>query len=758
MTNHYRVVAVMWSLCAWLSAVPPAQADSPFRLDGDRLVVTTDKLELVLGQGAVVALLDRATGEYLSNGDVRDGVRHVPTGAGVVNDAWSFRQAWYQGGPKHCAAQENLQTARRRPEPGVAPTLKRISASEAEVVYTRLTGGQEGDQIRYRVAIDSKSQEVLLTGEVRLANPETPPLTLDLAFPNLKCPAVILGCGTRIAATMPQRRVDYCTRTANNLYSPSVVVLEGIRGVAAFFPESHTANVNAYLAHTPDADDAAVFSTGTDPRHEKAVIRSVPLRIGVYPTWVAAARRYRERFEAIAGAKPLWEQTPRWVRRVHAVHTGAPGGHHGNPKPEEANAYYERLAQLIAPETLLLYYWNGSGIVVAGDPRYMTRLGWPKPHVIRAIKAHGFRWIGYHHYTLLFPPHGIQDRFKKIEQNNWGLPEGYVFTPDYGGPPEKFHEHFRPISTGYYKPMDEARLWVYHPGSQRGREYFVRNFGNYCKFHNADGNYLDICGCGSENHFPPEKKVFEGMTYRMGEDRMLGETKQQLPELAMMSEVQSPWSLAHTFYTYEGASHYTHARAYWTNDSIINHPLRTALWGSYCWTRESVLQPHESALMGALPELHLEDPWSIARCRLFSQGELFHDVPPTWDPEALAYFRAKGDRWLQFRRLPYGDAYAELTDDGPQVRLGRFSGVTKSPLERPAWIPRWQAYRDGKPIGLNSARCYPFIAQVPEKEGDYHVTALPADAFVRAFRNDAKGWSTVEFGSRRTMAFQGQGF
>ena len=745
MTHRHLAIVVLCSACAWLPTHAQA-APSPFRLEGDRLIVTTGKLELVLQHGAVVMLRDLGTGEYFAFGDQRDGVRTVPSGAAATADGWSFHQAWYKGGPARYAADKKLQDMRRRPLPGVAPILKPISATEAEVTYTKLTGGTDGDAIRYRVAIDATTQEVLLTGDVRLADPEAPPQSLDLAFVNLKSPAVVLGCGTRIAATVPKRRIDYCIRSSNNLYSPAVAVLEGYRGVAALFPELPTARLNIYLAHAPETDDAVVFQSGIDPRHDKAVVRAAPLRVGVYGTWVDAARRYRERFQALTGAKPLWEQTPTWVRKIHAVHTSAPGGGHGNPKPEEAQAYYSRLAKIVPSEALLLFYWNGNGIVVFGDHRYMTKLGWPKPHVVKALKSHGFHWLGYHPYTLLMPAHAIKARFERIREHKWGIPEGYTFTPDYGGPPEKFFDYFRPVSTGYYKPIDEARLWVYHPGSAKGRAYFVHNFRNYCKFHNADGNYMDVAGADADHHFPPEKKVIEDMTCRMGEDRMLREAREKLPELAMMSEVQSSWSVAHTFYTWEGASHYTHARAYASNDSIVNHPLRAALWGSYCWTRESVLQPDESALMGSLPALHLDDPWSIARARLFAKEELFNDLPKTWDPEALACFRAKGGRWFQFRRLPYGDGYVEIKGKRQQVHLGRFTGVTESPLKTVAWIPGWQACNEGKPFGLNPARTYPFISQKPDGQGDYSVAALPAGAFVGAFRNHAKGWSTVEFG------------
>ena len=750
------VIVTLCVACAQLPRTSAAGEPSAFRLDGDRLIVTTGKLELVLQQGAIVGLRDRGTGERLVQGDGSAQIRAVPTGVATVADGWVFRRRWYREGPEGCAADKKLQEGRRRPAAGASPAFTRISPTEGEVVYSALTAGNEGDTIRYRIATDKDTQEVLIRGEVRLADASVAAQSLDLTFAGVKCPAVIMGCGTRIEADRLERHIDYCARKTNNLYSPLMAVLEGRQGVAAVFVDAFLDKMNVYLAHAPEADDAVVVSAGTDPRLKPGVVRMAPVRVGIHASWVDGARRYRERFEELTGAKPLWQQTARWVRKIHAVHTGAPGGGHGDPTPEDAMAYYKKLAGLIDPAALLLFYWNGNGIVVGADHRYMTRLGWPKPQVVRAIKAHGFRWMGYHHYTLLFPPHAIPARYERIKKHKWGMPNGYVFTPDYGGPPERFHDHFRPVSTGYYKSMDEARLWVYHPGTRKGREFFIRNFGNYCRFHGMDGNYLDICGADGGHHFPDAKKVLEGMTYRMGEDRLLREAKEALPDFAFMSEVQSSWSVAHTFYTWEGASHILRPRQYASIDLINNHPLRTALWGSYCWTRESEIAPDESALMGCLPELHMEDPWSVARAQLFAEEELFNDLPDTWDPAAMAYYRGKGGRWFQFRRLPYGDGFVELTGErrGFRVRLGRFLGVGESPLEESATIPGWQAYRDGKPIGLNPARAYPFLMGKPEAAEDYVVAELPPDTFVRALRNDPKSWSTVELG---TTAEPGQG-
>ncbi len=737
--THRLVAALMLMLAGG------GQAAISIRLDGDRVIVTTERIELVMQRGAVTGLRDLTTGEPFALATRDAAVETVPSGVALAENSWAFREAWYRGGPARCASDKKLQELRRRPAAGSPPAFTRISPVEAEVVYSGLTRGAAGDAIRYRIVIDTNTHEVLLSGETRLSGTNAPPRSLDLAFLNLKSAAVILGCGTRIEAGHPGRRVDTCNRWANNLASPNCAILEGRRGVASLFPESVDAYVNILLAHDPGSDDAVVYTAGRDARHGPDEIRSAPLRIGVHANWVEAARRYRERFEELTGARPLWEQTPLWVRKIHAVHTGAPGGNHGNPPQQETEAYYDRLAGAIDPAALLLFYWNGNGIVQFGDHRYFTRLGWPKPHVVAALKQRGFRWIGYHPYTLFRTAAGMREWLGRAALANYGMPEGYTFQPDYGGPPdfESFYTHFLPVSA-----ETEEHL-IYHPGSLKGRQYFVRNFGNYCKFHNMDGNYLDICGADHDHRFPSGKKVQEGMTYRMGEACLLREAKEKLPELAMMSEVQSAWTVAHTFYTWEGSSHYWHARTYASNDSIVNHPLRTALWGSYCWTQETELEPDESALMGGLPELRLDDPWSIARCRLHAGEELFHGLPESWEPDVLACYRAKGNRRFEYRRLPWGDGYVELTAKGRVARLGRFSGVSESPLPGPVWIPGWPAWSaPGRPIGLDPDRVYPFISATNAPGGDFNIGSLPPGVSVRAVRRDAKAWHTVEFGTR----------
>lgn len=718
-------------LCA-LSSALPAQ-EQPFLLRGDRLKVTSSALELVIQGGAVVHIRDRRTGEVLADGDPWPKLKEIPSGSSPVHDWYTLRSRWSRG-PSAYAENRLVQIARRRPTPGSVPEFTQVTPTEARLVYRELTNGVAGDELSYTIRIDAEAGDILLSAATRLVEPKRPPLTLDVPLPNLKARAVLLGNGARYTSD-DRPVVDYCMRLANNMYSPRIAILEGAQGCVAVWPDTPFMMDNIYLAHRGDANDV-ILHAGRDYRQrDLSRIESVAWRMGAFRTWVDAARRFRNTFEKRTGARPLWQQTPTWVRNIHAVHTII-------PDTDRADEYYGSLAEQFDPRKLLLFYWNGNGIILFGDHRYMTKaVARPVPPVIDAIKKHGFRWMGYHPYVLIFSPSGREAQLEKIRTRGWGLPEGYAFNPDYPGPPDKLYEYFQPISGKYYSG---AELWLYHPGSKAGREYLVPNFGNYCKFHRMDGAYFDILGSEHQSMFPKEKKIFDGLNYRMGEERALREIKEAHRGLAIMSEVQSAWTIAHTFYTWEGASHIGLPRSHPSIKTKTDHPLRTALWGSYCWTREKGLDPVYAALLGTLPQLDLDNDWRAARCKLFTEEELFNDLPVAWDPDAYAYYRAKGNRWFQFRKLPFGDGYVELTADGYKVRLARLIGQHRYPLDVPARIQHWVAYKSDRPIGLNPAGTYPFLIEAPKPEPWLRIADLPEGVFINAIRH-CDTHSVVEF-------------
>jgi hypothetical protein len=709
---------------------PGLAEDNPaFQIRDDRLIITTDKIEMTFQGGAAVSLRDRKTGEVFSGGEILPAAQNVPCGATTIQDEWKFETNWIKQGPAAYRNDSKLQAARRLPGMDVPPVLKVLSPYEAEIVYT--ISKEKQDEFRYKFQVDPKTGEILLFGSVRLG--DLSPQRFHVPFLNLNNPAIILGPGIRILRTDPSI-IECCTRAANGFTSPRVAIVEGSKSVVAIWPESVDSNDDIWLAHDPANTDTVLFTTDRDPRWDPPTIETAPLRIGLFPTWTAAARRYRECFQTITGAKPLWEQSPAWVRNIHAVHTGI-------PSPIDAESYYRNLSQIVDPHKLLLFYWNGDGIIAFGDHRYMTQqLGRPKPEVIPWIKEFGFKWMGYHPYMLLMKPSFIDERLQKINAKGWGLPDNYTFTPDYGGTPENFQNYFQAASADYF-----GNGLVINPASKEGKEYLVRNVGNYSRFHQMDGVYLDICGSDQSGKFSDEKKVMNGLTYRMGEDRILQDLQTAHPELALMSEYPSLWTVAHTFYTWAGEGYFQLSRSL-GRDPFPTHPMRTALWGSFCWTRMGNLEPDEAALAGALPELNLKDDWSVARCKLFAEEEFFNDLPDEWDPEALACYRGKEGRWFQFRKLPYGDGFVAMTKKGYDLRLGRFHGQTHSPLAVPVRMQGWPAYRENGPIGLNPGRTYPFLLEKPKPDGPFVIDALPRGVYINAVRH-AKKWSVVEFGT-----------
>jgi hypothetical protein len=724
------------------SACSALLADNTFEFDPavKSLAVTTSSLQVKILGGAVVALRDRRTGEIFSTGASRDEIEQASVGAVC-------------GGQPELAevAKKVRPTVARKPSPDSPVVFRQTSPREVILIYSGLSNGPAEDELHIGLRVESDG-ELSFRVEMRSSDPARTAREVYLPFVKLTPPAVIMGCGTRSArgdAAFNER----CMRIANNLYSPPVAVIEGARSVMGLWPEPASFGYDdLVVAHRPECDEVvpqvSIAFDAKDPGtiREPGVTRSSWWRLAALPSWMDVARRYRAHFEKRTGAKPLWQQSPAWVCAIHAVCMERPN----TTDADVAEKFYADLAARFDPEKLLLFYWNGNCILLFGDHRYMPNFQYPKPQEIDVLRRHGFRWMGYHPYVLVMSPKGKDKHLEETRRRGFGVPEGYTFQPDYAGPAdiEKFYDYWRPVAAGYYAPLEESpKLWTLHPGAKLTRDYLAHNFGNYCRAHQMSGAYLDILGAdhAGQNleNAPSDRRIMEGRDWRRGEEAACDAMKHANPDLALMSEVNSEWTVPHTFYTWEGESHLTHPRPV-----RLNHPLRAACWGSYTWTRfQSEDNPDSLVLMAGLPSARLADDWSVARAKLYCDEELFHDLPPQWDADALACFRGKSGRWFQYRKMPWGCAYAEMTPTGSKVRLGRLVNHREFPVELgAARIQHWPAYRDGKPIGLNPVHTYNFLLETPQSDERFWVTELPTGVFVTAIRH-AEKHSVVELGT-----------
>jgi hypothetical protein len=632
-----------------------------------RLTINTKMLELSIEAGAIVYIKDKASNELLVNAN--------------SSDNFPISPQFPQGDPRlflgfTSISPEGNHHYRLPRDPSV--TYQIVSNHKAMLTYSPLhyVGNQRGGELTYGMNVDENSGEIVfqLTGIETEINQPRHPFTIDLPIINFKKDSVILGSGAKYNRGDPESK-DRTSRPGLGLYSPSMAVAAGNGSCVAVWSESdkNISGEDVGLRHHPEYDHI-IFHTPQDPKQEnKHKIVSSPWRIGTYKDWVEAARRWRKRFEQRTKAKPLWENRATWVRKIHAVHAG---------RHFAKGSEYAQLANIVPPANLLYFMWNGDRIVLFGDHTLIAGIVAPQPRELQLIKKGGWRLLLYHPWTLYYSQAGANARLQKSKDKGW-LQKNYQFHPDYEGTAVDWYNYWADVDTTYNKlPKDEG-LNVIHPGSTKFKNYLVRNYRNWCATYQADGAYFDILGADMSAKFSAKRKIIEGQDYATGEKNAIARINKDLPNLAVMSEYLNSGLLPHVFYTWEGYSHVTQNGYAKTK---INHPLRTALIGSYVWSQEQYLggatpfNNEVSALLGALPGLSLVGDykvsksralWSQARVKLFCQEELFNDLPPKWDPEALAYYRSKGGHWFKFKKLG-GNHYAyveEIPGGSDLIRL-----------------------------------------------------------------------------------------
>jgi hypothetical protein len=622
-----------------------------FNFRFERLILKTSLLHLEIKDGAVVFLRDKQTTEVLVDSDAA-GQCELDA---MLTAGFASKDA--KGNVTlHCPSRfQNV-------------TFTSLDAYRGKLTYQGMPDATD-TRLEFDIAVDPQTGEVLvrLTGLETI--PEKTPSAINLTLMSLKTPAIILGSGVKVQRETPAIETQ-TTESGYGLHGVTMAVIEGRQSVAAVWSEStQFAPEYIRLIHTPKQDHIILHSE-RDPKEPIVGQISSPVwRIGTYPAWVNAAARWQQEFEQRTGAKPLWENRTEWVRKVHAVFDSTNQLYGGTPEK------YAELAALAAPEKVLFYLWNGDRIVLFGDHTLAAQIGRPDPEMLTVIEKYGWPLLLYHPFNLVFTENGAEDRLAYLAGQGW-LPENYQFTPDYPGAPEDWFTFWKEARGDY----DET-LAILHPASGKFHQYLAQNFGNYTRRYGAEAAYMDVLGNDGISFFPQGGQIVDGQDYVTGERGAVSYLQKQLPQLGIMSEYQSSWLIPYTFYTWEGIE--THQRQANVANTHLNHPLRTALLGSYMWTRETNSAQADdilAALLGTLPQVSLVGDydvseerarWSQERVKLFCDEELFNALPAQWDDDALAYYQSqKSGHWFKFVRIESSYGYVEILPNGEEsVRL-----------------------------------------------------------------------------------------
>jgi hypothetical protein len=666
----------------WLCTVTPVnfgiQQAPQFRMNNGLLTITTSLMEMDIYQGLITRvqaysqLGESVIEEIIKPASLTSPTQNLPS---VSNGLMGFTS-------KDTIGNYYL----RWPLWGnraATSVFSQIDAYTVKVTYDPLLYGDlvPTGKLVYTITVDPLTGEILLKADGTEMTAGYAPFTIDIPIVNISTP-VILGSGVRYEKTDPST-ITYTSYYGEGIYAPSMFVVEGLSSVFSVWSENSGVSIeNIELRHNSSAPDIVVLRTQQDYKQiNQYAILSPTWRFGTYKNWNTAAKRWRERFEARTGAKPLWNNAASWVRTIHASYPGL-----SNYDPSK----FSSIASAMSPENsnLLYFLWNGDRIALFGDHTLVNGTSSiPNPTTTTQIKdTYGWKLMLYHPYTLIYQEDDAEQRRQSLI-NSGQLPANYPFTPDYANyqsglsyaeQQQRWQNYWNDVKI----PLPGFDVdYLLHPGASKTRNYIVENFAHFSATHRADGAYFDTSGSDAHSGFKAlNKAIIEGNDFLTGEKKVFEAIQAQHPQLGVMTEFQAWWLLPYSMFTWEGTDTHTNQLNV-SNIPLPNHPLRSALVSSYAWTSErrqavggtTWREPDYklAAYLGTLPELTLagdyqgsvtdaQARWTQARARLFGQYELFHDIPDTWDQDAMAYYRSNTCEWIKFK--PIGSTYGYLKE------------------------------------------------------------------------------------------------
>lgn len=727
--HRFAVMLVILSL-AWggfqpALAAPQQQTPASFSFANRVLSISTSRLDVRIENGAINYIKDKASGEVLVNGS-------------STQNRPSVTQGFIGFSSKDASGNYYL----RWPTESSTVTFSLLQPNAGRLTYSTLYyngSAAPGSTLVYDLTADS-SGEILVQMTATEGAAGLQPFRVDVPIMNSATQSVILGSGAEYFRSDAAKE-DQVSFPGYGLYSPTMAVIKGNQSVAGVWSEStRYAPDNIELLHRPAYDHLILYAGQDMAAANKQQIISPVWRIGTYPAWYEAARRWKAVFEARTGAKPLWQHTAPWVRNIHAVFEAA-----NNDYSEKPHKFAE-LASITPPQKTLYYEWNGDRIVLFGDPSLVRNSDRPTAIEMQYVRQYGWPMILYHPYTLIFNEQGASRRLNMLSGMGW-LPPGYQFTPDYAGTPANWQNYWADARGTY-----DSELHLLHPASDKFRNYLPRNLNNYLNQYGAVGAYMDTLGMDAGDWFPTDRQVQNGNSFVLGEMSVIALARQSNPNLAIMSEYSAPWLLPHIFFTYEGTETFLRQNQY--AKTRLNHPLKVALTGSYRWAKEDnseAIDDNISALLGTLPQVSLVGDWDIsneraiwsqARAKLFTENDLFNDIPPVWKDGVLAYYRSNSGNWFAYKKIGAVYGYVEILPDGSEiVRLTKdnIPAITATP--QPTKTPQATSTLTPQPTRSLPAEPYGYAEITPLR------IAPNETALVMLGLNNVpeQGYSGVEF-------------
>ncbi len=704
-----------WAVIALVLAGARA-AGAGVELQGDRIVVESDKGRAVIERGMVTELMNKLTGETYTNG------RGERKSAGL---AWHRTQAYM--------------------DERATVTLAKTAGNAAQIEATLA----DGHRLTTIVTLDPASQDMQIrqtasTKDKGLVGAQWAIEGLESARVRTLVPG---HSGVRLDENYPTPKTQFAWPVG---WEVQMTVVEGGRGgMAVWSQDTQMRFKTLKWERTKGNVTLSFLSQNFAPFDELTEVESCEWRLAFHEgDWRVPARRYRDWMEKTYGLKRLEDQTPGWVRAIRfLVIMGMD------------TKILDALKAHVRPEATLLYIPNWRQDPYDHNyPDYTAAEGFGE--FVKYARAMGYHVMPHMNYFGCHERNPAYERFKA-----WHMRD--PFTREF--------MYWVPSRLRLKAKKDEFIPWKFayiNPASKAWRDELTRRLVEAQEKYGFDAIHLDQTLCIANDL----NGKIDGMYCAEGNIALHRQLRQAMPQVALSGEGLDEITCQYeAFAQRHAANAVDHNYGTW-NDAFIAcaHPISSYFLSPYTtiYGYLGMCNPQKQGLYlawkqayerwGVIPTFarpnvsQLEaDSETVKALLREAQVWVADELTPDFDGGPLGSeikFRLKGKDGVKVVYADDGGGSRMVRTVGEKAELVYRIVKGQQTVTGKGTIADWWAYDDEKIFGLDPDNAY-LYCDTPRDLHATRVSAAPEDARVRVLMRD-KNKFMAEFESLpQTAAF-----
>ncbi|NOZ24461.1 MAG: hypothetical protein GXP25_25570 [Planctomycetes bacterium] len=666
-------------------------------VNGDRIVVTTEKGRIEIDRGVIVKMTNTVTGEtYTAEAGDK----------GVTGLLWWRTPVWVD---------EKAEVTCTKTGP---------DAATVAIVFPA------GHELTTTVAIDPATQDILIRQRGSAKRKGLYGVQWGIAGLDVdKVRTLVPGnSGVRLDRTCPVQEIYFNWPVG---WEVQMMVVEGKGGGFSVWSEDREMRFKALRWRRRKGEVTLGFQSHNHaPFDDLTTAESVEWRLAFHKgDWRVPAKRYRDWMEKAWGLTRLEKQQPAWVKDIRfLVIMGM--------EKETVDALKER----VPPSATLLYIpnWRKDGYD-KNYPDYTAREGFQE--FVKYAMGLGFHVMPHMNYFGCDPKNPAYERFKQYQLRDPFKKELLWWIP----PMDRMNPNREP----------RIKFAYIHPGSRAWRDELTNRLIEAQRKYGFDAIHLDQTIC-IPNH--AGGKV-DGLYAPQGNVLLHKQLREAMPQVALSGEGLDEVTSRYEAFAQRHASRaVNHVFGTWDDGFIAcGHPISSYFLTPYTtiYGYLGMSNPSNRGLYlawkrayenwGVIPTYarpsatQIEAGSAIVQClfdeaKVWVDDELRPDFESQWGPRTTFRLKGRNGVRVDYVREASGSSRMVRTTAGKEELIYKFV-KGQSSITGPGNIADWYAYDAKKIFGLDPNTTYVYLPEARDPKAT-HIIKAPDDAMIHVFAND----------------------